>query len=262
MLIKGEEPYSILQKAGRYFHFLVHSNNRHGVHSPFVYDFIEYVLRTKLFDTDIEKARKSLLANNTRISIKDFGLGRDRKVSISHIAGRSLKKPKEAQIISKLLSTYKIERAIELGTSLGITTAYMARSNPGIKVQTIEGSLEILNQAREIWRQLTIENIESFHGEFDEILPVLLKNIDEKCLFFIDGNHSYASTLKYLNEIYSSINEESIIIFDDIHWSSAMEKAWRTIIKDERFTLSIDLFEMGIIFLNPRLKKEHFIIRY
>ena len=109
---------------------------------------------------------------------------------------------------------------------------------------------------------MKLRSIKSHNSTFDEILKQLLPDKKESYLFFIDGNHRYEATLNYFNQLLSSNNTELIIIFDDIHWSKAMEEAWQKIINHEKVSLSIDLFELGIVFFNPRLQKEHFIIRY
>lgn len=262
MISKADKPYSLFQKAKAYLHFLQLSKNRHGVHSPFVYDFIENVANYPYSDKLVEIERRKMINDHSPIIIKDFGMGNDRRSTVSRIAKMSLKKPKEAGLIARIVKFYKVSQVIELGSSLGITTAYIARSTPNVKVKTIEGSEAILNISRKIWSRLKIKNIESFNGEFDSVLPKLLPLENEKILFFIDGNHRMSSTLNYFNMIKQEGNKDSIFIFDDIHWSEGMEKAWDTIKNDKKVTLSIDLFELGIVFINPRLKKEHFSIRY
>jgi len=256
-----DKPYSLFQKLQAYVHYLWFSKNRHGVHSPFVFDFIEHVIRSNYKDRKVELLRKKLLKDHSLINIKDFGTGEDKKVSISQIASRSLKKPIEAQLIARLTQYFAIDEVIEFGTSLGVTTAYIARSRSAVKVKTIEGSEEVFDIAKANWNKMAIKNIKAYNGEFDSILPILIPFEKERTLFFIDGNHRFKSTLEYFNKIKDGCNEKSIFIFDDIHWSKGMEDAWKAIKNDQRVTLTIDLFELGIVFINPRLKKEHFIIR-
>ena len=58
-------------------------------------------------------------------------------------------------------------------------------------------------------------------------------------------------------------DKETILIFDDIHWSAEMEKAWAEIKANPSVTLTIDLFFIGLVFVRKAQKeKEHFIIRY
>jgi len=262
MDIKRDSPYSIFKKVRAYFFFLLNSKNRHGVHSPFVFDFIQNVLLKHATIKEIEIERAKLKKDDSFIDFKDSGQRNDRNSSISTIAKKSLKRPKEAAIIAQIANHYKVDKVIEMGTSLGITTAYIAKRNPLITIQTIESNKEVLALAKKKWEALSISNIESYHSLFDEILPVLIEDIPNSCLFFIDGNHRYEATKAHFNQIAEKSNDQTIMIFDDIHWSKGMEEAWKEILQDDRISLSIDLFEFGILFFNLRLQKEHFIIRY
>jgi len=57
-------------------------------------------------------------------------------------------------------------------------------------------------------------------------------------------------------------NNNTIFIFDDIHWSDGMENAWKYIKANTRTTLTIDLFFVGIVFVKSELSKEDFTIRF
>jgi len=58
-------------------------------------------------------------------------------------------------------------------------------------------------------------------------------------------------------------HNETILIFDDIHWSAQMEEAWEIIKQHNSVTLSIDLFFIGIVFLRKDFKvKQHFSLRF
>ena len=79
---------------------------------------------------------------------------------------------------------------------------------------------------------------------------------------FIDGNHQKKPTINYFEEILKYANNNTIFIFDDIHWSQGMESAWEYIKAHEKTTLTIDLFFLGIVFIKSELSKENFIIRF
>jgi len=230
------------------------------VHSPFVYEFVEEALNLNYEDKAIEKERATLLRDNNNINLKDLGSGKDRSTTIARIASKSLKKPKEAQLLAKIVRHFKVDHVIELGTSLGISTAYMARSNREINIQSVEGSKEVLEVAIKVWDRLKIKSITPIHSSFDDFITQI--PFHKNSLIYLDGNHTYNATIRYFNLFISNAKEGSIIIFDDIHWSKGMEKAWDEIIDDPRINLTIDLFELGIVFLGPRIEKEHFNLRY
>jgi hypothetical protein len=43
---------------------------------------------------------------------------------------------------------------------------------------------------------------------------------------------------------------------DDIYWSEGMTKAWQAIKKHPDVTLSIDIFDIGIVFFRKELSKQ------
>ena len=58
-----------------------------------------------------------------------------------------------------------------------------------------------------------------------------------------------------------TITNNSVWIFDDIHWSQEMENAWLTIKNHPKVTVTIDTFQWGIVFFRAEQEKEHFVIR-
>ena len=54
---------------------------------------------------------------------------------------------------------------------------------------------------------------------------------------------------------------KGIIAIDDIHYSEDMERAWTEIKQDPRVTTTMDLYHMGLLFVDPHYLKRHYIIR-
>ncbi len=242
----------------------------HGVHSPFVFNFIKDVLRNNnqlLFAASIEARRAALLRDRSFIDVIDFGAGstsiKSNKRQVSAIAKSSLKPRKYAELIGKIVQYFKIQSSLELGTSLGTTTSYIALSNPKGKVFSFEGDSNIAAIAQRQFEILGISNIQSVVGSFEETLPTFIKDAQRIDLFFLDGNHRKQPTLDYFEMLLPLASEYSIFIFDDIHWSEEMESAWEEIKKDDRVTLTIDLFFIGLVFLRKEfLIKQDFVIKY
>ena len=183
--------------------------------------------------------------------------------SVSEIARASLKSAKYAQLLFRIVKQYRPGTIIELGTSFGLTTAYLASGSPGSKVFTIEGSSAIANIAREGLAELGLQNIEIVEGEFLQSLPMVLSRTRSAELVFLDGNHRKEPTLAYFDQLIKYKTDLSLFIFDDIHWSKEMEEAWGEIKTDPRVTLTIDLFFFGLVFFTPAIKfKQDFVIRF
>ncbi len=240
----------------------------HGIHSPFVFNLITNVFSDKNtlpFYRQIEARRKTLMQSDKIIFQKDFGaLNRKKKPQkkISAITRKSVKNKKYAQLLNKLVVYYDLKNIIELGTSFGITTSYLYANNPGAKITTIEGCENISAIAKETFDTLKIDKIELVTGNFDNVLTRILEKYDKLDFVFFDGNHKKEPTLKYFDDCIKKINNNSIFVFDDIYWSKEMEAAWKTIIKDKRTVITIDIFSLGLVFFNSNHQKQHFVIRY
>jgi len=264
--------YSPLRLAFKYiYYYLTATNGRgHGIHSPFIFDFIKKVLNDKNYYPaydGVEQLRKQLLKDQTLLTIKDFGAGsaidKTNQRTIASIAKNAAKPKKYGQLIYRMVKYYQPQTVLELGTSLGITTSYLATANSRAKVITMEGATEIADIARENFRILEIRNIEIKEGNFDNTLPSVIGQQPLVDFAFIDGNHRNEPTIRYFHQLLTKTNNDSILVFDDIHWNMEMEQAWQTIRKHPSVRCSIDLFFIGIILLRQEFKeKNHHTIRF
>lgn len=264
--------YGPLQLTGKYLRYYMTASNGkgHGIHSPFVFDFIRQVLLDKTVYQDyasIEAHRKKLLLDERQVIINDLGAGsttiRTRERKIKDIARTSLKSPKYAQLLYRVVKRYRPGTILELGTSLGITSAYLAKADPEAKLITAEGSSAIAGIARSTFSALALKNAELVEGDFATTLPGILEKNHCIGLAFIDGNHRKEPTLEYFRQILPHCDSNSILVFDDIHWSAGMEAAWSQIRSHPRVTLTIDLFFMSFVFFNADINHpQHFVIRF
>ena len=264
--------YKNYQLGWLYFKYRLKALNGkgHGMHSPFVYTFIREVLNDKrkfYCYTGIEFIRRQLLADKNKIVVEDFGAGsklnKTKERTISAIAYSSLKPRKYAQLLFRIVNYYQPKTIVELGTSLGITTSYLASGNTYATIYTFEGSKPVAAKAMENFNVLKLENIHLTEGNFDDTLPSKLLEIETVDFAFIDGNHRYEPTVQYFEQLLTKCTDQSIIILDDIHWSKEMEEAWDYVQKHPEVTTTIDLFFIGIVFLRKEFKnKQLFMIAY
>jgi predicted O-methyltransferase YrrM len=263
--------YSPFTLACKYFAWWRKASNGkgHGMHSPFVFDFITRLLNDKTIYPDygkVEGLRKKLLKDATVLKVDDLGAGSghtdgDRR-TVSSIARRVAKPKKWGQLLFRMVKHYHPQSILELGTSLGISTAYLALADPNARVTSVEGSPMIAARAKENLGDLDINNVHLMVGHFDECLPEILKEEKNWDLVFVDGNHRKEPTLSYFEMIMARSGPDSIIIFDDIHWSAEMEEAWDMIRRDPRVRCSLDLFFVGLVFFREEFhEKLDFSIR-
>ena len=264
--------YSRFQLAQKYMrYYLTASNGKgHGIHSPFVFDFVQHVLNDKTNYPAyqlIEAQRKKMLTDKSVIAVEDLGAGssviKTKERAVADIAASSLKPKKYAQLLYRLVQYYKPHHIVELGTSLGMTSAYLAAAHDKGHVFTCEGSAAIARVARQNFQVLHLNNITLTEGDFAQTLDPLLEQLQVVDLAFVDGNHREVPTLDYFQRILKRSTTSTILIFDDIHWSAEMESAWEAIKLHPQVTLSIDLFFIGIVLINPDFKiPQQFSIRF
>jgi predicted O-methyltransferase YrrM len=139
---------------------------------------------------------------------------------------------------------------------------YLAYPDSSAKVYSIEGCPETANIAREGFQKYGLKNIIPFTGRFADVLPDVLEKIETIDLLFVDGHHEKEATLEYFEMCKQKAVNDSIFIFDDIHWSVGMEEAWEMIRNDKRITVSVDLYQLGLVFFCKECKKQHYTVLY
>jgi predicted O-methyltransferase YrrM len=250
-----------------YLNFLYHSKNEHGVHSPFVFSLITKCFYDKKQYPEyaiLKNYRKSLLENRKTIEVTDFGAGsrvfKSNARAIDQIAKNAGISSKRAELLFRITQYFKPETILEIGTSLGLATSALSLGNKNAKITTLEGCPNTSAVAQNQFKEYSFKNIDPIISEFSTYLKTVTENCDWKLIYF-DGNHSKEATLAYFEVLLPTITNETVWIFDDIHWSSQMEEAWEIIKQHPKVTVTIDTFQWGIVFFRYEQPKEHFVIR-
>ena len=246
----------------------------HGIHSPYLFEWVRMVLSDEnsyYAWGEIEKVRAKMLVDEREVSFVDYGAGRPHPTfptkgrgrdyrRICDIAKGSLAKKKYAQMLARLVNWLGDGLTIvELGTSLGVTTAYMAAMDKRNKVITYEGCPAVAEIAKENWEALGLKNIDCRVGEITA--GILDRDLERVDVAFIDANHTYAGTRAYFNVLAEKVHRKSVMIVDDIHYNKEMEQAWREICADERVTSTMDLYQMGLVFFDKDYWKRDYRIK-
>ncbi|MEO8886482.1 MAG: class I SAM-dependent methyltransferase [Mucilaginibacter sp.] len=256
-----------LRFAADYLLYRLKAKTRHGTHSPFVYRLVDKVIydfNAKKVYPEIENIRSGLLKDDRVITLTDLGAGshvnNDRQKKISILAANSLKPPKLAQLLYRLVADLQPENIIELGTCLGTTTLYLQKAAPAAKVYTLEGCPETARIAKESFNKAGLFHINLTTGNFDNTLPGIIEKLDKVDFVFVDGNHQKQATLNYFGWCLPKVHEGTLLIFDDIYWSEGMKEAWAQIKAHPKVTVTIDLFWIGLVYFKTDQAKEDFVI--
>jgi predicted O-methyltransferase YrrM len=265
----------------RYIRYLLTSKSRHGIHSPFLFELIDRHLRNA--DPapgmdDIEKIRRQLLRSKEIITKTDYGTGggvtgeqglisadvkpvQRYKARVSDIARGSISSPYKMRLIYRLVESQQPDHILEVGTSFGLSAACMAKASPGSHVVTIEGCPETSRIAIRNLEKLGIHNVTVLTGDFRDLLPEALNKLDSIDFLYADANHTEEATVTLFESCKNKARNDSLFVFDDIHWSEGMERAWHTIKADPSVKVSMDLFHLGLVFFRKESSPEHFVVR-
>lgn len=255
-----------------FFKFLIKSTNQHGVHSPFVFDLVTKCFYDKTNYPEysiLKNYRNSLLQNKNTLEVTDFGAGsrvfKSNIRAINQIAKNAGISTKRAKLLFRIVRYFQPDSVLEIGTSLGLATSALALGNEKARITTLEGCPNTMAIAK---NQLQLQNLNNVEFETTEF-SIFLKNytnvnwtkVQSYSLIYFDGNHSKQATLEYFELLLPTITNDSVWIFDDIHWSTDMEEAWEVIKNHPKVKVTIDTFQWGIVFFRSEQEKEHFTIR-
>ncbi len=267
----------------RFLNYKLFSGHKygHGIHSPFVFDFITGVLNDKSSYEEygeVEKIRRRLRLEEREILYSDYGAGSRRNntetieagsgknkpgaVKIKDIAKYSAVNKKFGQLLFRIVKYFGPDTILELGTSLGLSTIYMASACRDARVISIEADKNLAEIARQNFYDAGLNNVEVINDRFENVLTSLIKKLNNKIFIIIDGNHEKKPTLQYINQLLVKSGNNMIMVFDDIHWSEGMSEAWQEIKSNPTVKITLDLFFMGIVFFNRGVQKQNFVIRY
>lgn len=254
-----------------YFIYLFKSRSRYSTHSPFVYEFVEAVLKDKKSRKEFDKLNKykeKTFKSRTQVETVDFGSGAGNKAyrtfttEVGKLAKRRTHSKKHLEDLFKISNYFKPSVTLEMGTAVGISSLYLKKGNTEGRHITMEGCAGLAHVAQKGFTINHADDIEIITGNFDNTLPELLNKLDALDMVFFDGNHKKEPTLSYFEQCLKLSNENTVFLFDDIYWSKGMTSAWEEIKNHPSVTFTIDLYWMGMVFFKKGISKQNFVIRY
>lgn len=259
---------NIIYRIFQFFRFYRLALTRYRVHSPFVFELAETLLEDRrwyyAFD-DIEELRRKMTESRVVLDVLDYGAAESgtpllRQVPLRRLARVPASSPEQGRKLFRLVQWLKPGRILELGTSTGIGTLYLAAAaSRQAKIISLEGSEACVQVARVNLGVLNLQQkAKILSGPFRETLAPALRELGQADLVFFDGHHREDATLAYFEQCLSCAHDQTVLVFDDIYWSPEMTAAWEKVCRHPRVTLSVDCFALGFVFLNPDFKsKQH-----
>ena len=253
----------------RYLHYWLNAIDEHSLHAPFIFELYTKVIKADaqlpVFQ-EIETYRKERLDDHQNLEFSSLGAPSSVKNSgkrkVSSIARHSLSSAKFSRFLFRLAQYWRPSNILELGTSLGINTLYLSAYDSACQIVTFEGCTASVAQAKKLFSKWKNKNIELISGNIDDTLGEYLLSQKAVDMVYLDANHRYEPTLRYFGELVKYCDANSVLVLDDIHWSAGMEKAWEKIKQHEKVTLTIDIFDAGLVFFRPFYTKQHYILSF
>jgi predicted O-methyltransferase YrrM len=249
----------------RYLKYYFRAETHYGVHSPFVYELAREVLedgREFYAFSTIEGFRRLLLRSKRRINITDYGAGSKIEPggqrSIRSLARHSAVSAGTGRQLFRLVNFLKPGAMLELGTSLGISTAYQAAAALNAQMLTIEGCPETAKLAFQHFKELGLPSIRVLNGPFHELLPSALKHLQQLDYLYLDGDHRAAACLENFRVCLPYAHNGSVFVIADIHWSKEMEQAWMEMQQQPEVTLAVDFFHFGLLFFRQEQREKQY----
>jgi predicted O-methyltransferase YrrM len=249
-----------------YLQYLLNAKGPNRIHSPFVFKlYMEVILSEQEFYSfkKFSELFQENLKNHQPVSALKTGSRRPTgSTPVSVIASKSVLPEKYQRLLFRLVYHLKPKTVLELGTSLGITTLYLAAPDSTSRVISLEGNSHLIPLASQNFKNAALKNIALINGLFSEVLPETLNSIDTLDFVFLDGDHRYESTIEYVQMLLPKLHANSVLVLDDIHWSSDMQKAWKAVQQMPEVTVTLDLYRLGLVFFRTGQVKQHFRLKF
>jgi predicted O-methyltransferase YrrM len=247
-----------------YIKYLFNAQGRYGIHSPYVYDFVDKCLKIEPEKEDllkIKELKKRLKKDLRKIEIYDAGVGSKKMGTVRTVKSifeTASSKGVYTNILYQIPNFYEIRQILELGTSLGVGTSALALGNKNANVVSVEACANTMRLAEENLNLMKINNVTLVNATFEDFLSENNIHFD---LVYIDGHHDGESLKRYLKLLKQFSHDETIFLLDDIRWSDDMFQAWNQLTSDESYHLSMDLLRMGVLVPRKHQVKQHFVIK-
>jgi len=257
--------HKLLERIPLYLNYFLLKVDEHSLQAPYAFSFYTGIIKNKNFTPieKIENERLKLLKSQGEIAYQTFGipskLSKTSRSKISKIARSGISSLKKSLLLASIISELKPKTILELGTSLGINTCYLAETLAEGDIFTFEGNKDLIMYATDLFDKLNYQNIKLIEGNIDQTLTSVISKVSSIDLVFIDANHHSKSVLKYFDLLVGKAHSDSVFVFDDIRWSKDMYQAWLKIIQSADVSCSFDLGDIGIVTFEKNLSKQNYI---
>ena len=255
-----------LERTFLYANYFLKVVDLHSIQTPFAFELysrLKNEIKKSELKPEIEQIRHQLQGDHSTVLGEDYGTGSERSHrgrDISGIAKTGISTQKRCLIYQAIMRIFNPAISFELGTSLGVSTAYLASSSSAGKIHTFEGNAELSKIARRNFSELGLGKINMVEGNIDDTLPKILKEIESLDMCVIDANHRGRALMHYVDLLINKMDTTGLILVDDIRWSKDMYHAWKIIACRNEVTLSLEFMDFGLLLFKKNITKQHYVL--
>ena len=237
-----------------------------GVHSPFVFNLITKVIEEKASYyslDDIELIRKQMLYREERVDYLSRGRkGKKSSRTIGQIVRQESIKPKHGALLFRLTNYFRPQNILQIGASMGLSTLYLSSYASGLKCCVLENEPEFAKISRIVYEKGARNPIDLRVGNYQELLPKILKEKESIDLFFFNSLYEQQQNHLLFEMCLSKVHNDTVFVFEGIKENKRIREFWRSVCENPKVTVTIDLYSMGIVFFNKKLHKRDYIVYF
>ena len=240
-----------MTKWARIYRMIFHRKG-HGVHSPFVFDLITHVIEQPLSYysyKEMDLIRLHLQQSNR--SINDQG---KRYTMQKYLRKQAISK-KEGELLFRIANHYKPYSILTIGSSMGLLPLYLTGYSSKACCITLENNDEIALIAQEALEKREKRQIRIYPGLYEQSLPDALRELKKIDFLYISKTLTIKESDTAYHQCIPLMHDETIVMIGGIHDTPDKQKYWQQLCKDPQITVSIDLYQSGLIFFRPQLHK-------
>ncbi len=234
-----------------FFNYYLKAKTKYSVHSPFVYEFMTEVLEDDryfyafddmlAFYVLLKKEKKIIDWNGEAVEVKSIF--------------KSLRiAPPVGELLFRLANYYQYQNIVSLGN--GLAAMWLA--------QAVRHSKVLLIEQNTAWANI-LTNHQNFENEIQnfEVVPKWTDKINNSVkmprvdVLIFDAKLSNIDIQTTFEEFLPYLDSDSLVILTNKNADNS--KIWKILKQHHRITLTIDLFQIGFLYLRTAQREtEHF----
>ncbi|MDD2435944.1 MAG: SAM-dependent methyltransferase [Massilibacteroides sp.] len=218
----------------------------HGVHSPFVFNFI-----TKVIDEraayyclkDIELTRKKFFYENEPFHKWEI-------------------RPKYGALLMRISNYLKPQNLLLIGSDLSFSALYSSSYASTTRCVVLEEKTEIAAFSRSVIEKHRAKNILLKEGVYQKTVSEVLEHTDKLDFVYFGYPNDSALDIPVFECILPHLHEHSVLILRGIRKTKDRKEFWNRLCARPEVSVTIDVYELGIAFFNHKIHKKNYIVSF